>query len=49
MQLPRHRGERVDEQRLAELRQPAFLVEVAGGLADADQRSHRVEEVGHEE
>ena len=38
-------GERVDEQRLLDLRQLASLVEVAGLLADADERAHRVEEV----
>ena len=43
------RAEPVDEERLSDLRQAALLVQVAGRLADADERSHRVEEVRHEE
>ena len=42
-------SERVDEQRLADLGQPPLLVEIARRLADADERAHRVEEVGEEE
>ena len=37
--------ERVDEQQAVELLEVALVVEVAGLLADADERAHRVEEV----
>jgi hypothetical protein len=40
---------RVDDQDVADARQPALLVDEAGLLADADDRAHRVEEVGHHE
>src|SRR5919198_535095 len=40
---------RVDQQGLADLGHLAPLVQVAGRLADPDERPHRVEEVGEEE
>src|SRR6478672_8477639 len=42
-------ADEVDEEPPADVRHVAVLVEVAGGLADADERPHRVEEVGEEE
>jgi hypothetical protein len=44
-----HRGDRVDQQRLADLGELALFVQVAGLLADAHERPHRVEEIRQEE